>query len=437
MFESDSVKIAFDPIFENPFSRNCYAFPPVEFDLLQIQQLQLSAIFISHFHDDHCSLESLRWLPRQTPIYMYCVHEEILEWIRQLGFESVYSLKIDQAVEVGPFRIIPRRALDVDVDSIFQIETLSARVLNVVDSWIDYQTLDLLVHQGPWDLILWPFQTMREVEVLTPHRYPDAEQTLPPEWIEQLKLLRPSALVPSSCQFIHESWSWYNHYFFPITYQSFTEQIKEFLPHSYVLRMDPGVSLQFIDGKWQNAEALPFISRSSLEIVDYPYEAGKEIPSMELACRNFPSLSKEQRQELQKFLEHGLGERFNDPRVPESEYFSRRQIWQLDLFDSEGVRTAFFFSIQGADVQFLGTSAPPLARTWLTEVSEYKLHSAMSSGESLTSMYLRVNDRGDFWKTSKGLMKADVFEDPLIRVLFFESVGSYQYHQLLRIQQNG
>lgn len=435
IFESDSTKIAFDPIFENPFSRNCYAFPPVEFDLLQIQQLQLNAIFISHFHDDHCSLESLRWLHRRTPIYMYCVHAEVFEWIRQLGFSSVHELKINKVVEIGPFRITPRRALDVDVDSIFQIETSSVRVLNVVDSWIDYQTLDLLKAQGRWDLILWPFQTMREVEVLTPHRYPEAEQTLPPEWLEQLNVLQPNSLVPSSCQFIHEPWSWYNHYFFPITYRSFAEQIKKALPNTFILRMDPGSSFEFINGEWKDSEKLPFVERKSLESVDYPYAVDKEIPPMELVCRNFPELSKEQRQELQKFLELGLSERFGDPRLPQSDFFSRRQTWQLDLLNSQGVRTSFFYFIKGSEIEFRGSSGHPSTASWITEASEYKLYSALYSGESLTSMYLRVNDKENFWNTMEDLAQADVFEDPLIRVLFYESVGSYQYHQLLRIQQ--
>ena len=47
IFESEKTQIAFDPIFENPFSRNCFAFPPVEFDLVQIKQLKLDAVYFS------------------------------------------------------------------------------------------------------------------------------------------------------------------------------------------------------------------------------------------------------------------------------------------------------------------------------------------------------------------------------------------------------
>jgi putative membrane protein len=59
VFECAGRRIVFDPIFENPFSRNCHAFPAVRFDLEQIRALPVDAVFISHFHDDHCSFESL------------------------------------------------------------------------------------------------------------------------------------------------------------------------------------------------------------------------------------------------------------------------------------------------------------------------------------------------------------------------------------------
>ena len=132
VFEFEKTQIAFDPIFENPFSHNCYAFPSVQFDLDQIKQLRFDAIFISHFHDDHCSMESLVHLHRDTPIYMYCLHDEMFELIQRLGFRKVHSLRLDQSVVIGGIEVIPRRALDVDVDSLFQIKAGEMNVLNVL-----------------------------------------------------------------------------------------------------------------------------------------------------------------------------------------------------------------------------------------------------------------------------------------------------------------
>lgn len=144
VFEHRGVLIAFDPIFENPFSENCHAFPAVSFDKEQISQLRLAAVFISHYHDDHFSIESLNLLDRRTPIYAYCVFDEMFTLIRELGFTEVYALTLNQPVVVGDISITPRRALDADVDSIFEISADGVNVLNVVDSWIDAETIDLL-----------------------------------------------------------------------------------------------------------------------------------------------------------------------------------------------------------------------------------------------------------------------------------------------------
>jgi hypothetical protein len=103
VFECDGVSIAFDPIFESPFSTNCHAFPPVRFDHGRIGDLHFAAVFISHFHDDHCSLDSLALLPRTTPIRLYCVFPELAEWITALGFVDVRPLDLGAPVTVGPF----------------------------------------------------------------------------------------------------------------------------------------------------------------------------------------------------------------------------------------------------------------------------------------------------------------------------------------------
>ena len=135
VFECEGTAIAFDPIVENPFSRNCHAFPPVRFDLDAVRRLRWDAVFISHFHDDHCSLD------RATPIYLYCVFDELFAMIRALGFTSVERLHVDVPVRVGAIEVIPRRALDDDVDSLFQVRAAGLNVLNVVDSWIGPETL--------------------------------------------------------------------------------------------------------------------------------------------------------------------------------------------------------------------------------------------------------------------------------------------------------
>ena len=244
VFDSGATRILFDPVFENPFSRNCHAFPDVRFDHAQIRGLRPDAVFISHFHDDHCSMESLDYLDRATPVYLYCLFDELFAMLRALGFVQVHRLEIDVPVRVGAFEIIPRRALDAEVDSMFHIRAEGLNVLNVVDAWMDPETLEQLKPFAPWDMVLWPFQTMREVDVIAPSRAARGPVALPEEWPEQLQALAPRHVVPSSCQFRQEPWSWYNHALFPITYRRFADEVGAWLPEARVVRLNPSAAVE-------------------------------------------------------------------------------------------------------------------------------------------------------------------------------------------------
>ena len=446
VFECGDTKIAFDTIFENPLSRNCYAFPEVRFDYEQIKALKFDAVFISHYHDDHYSMESLNLLDRRTPIYMFCVFEEMFSLIRQLGFKNVYSLELDQPVVIGSIEITPRRALDADVDSVFQIKAAGFNVLNVVDSWIDYSTLDLLVQQGPWDMIMWPFQTMREIEVLAPSRYPAADRELPSEWMEQLKELNPKFVVPSSCQFIQESWSWYNNAFFPITYAQFNQQVQSALPNAKIVRMNPSVSVVLrkvansaklnspITSTIIDADSLSWVQAVGNQDVDYHYDHNmKPTPTAEIATK-FVALTSEQIQRVREYCQTGLIEKYRLLDSPADEYFDKPRRWRLALFDHQGQLKEYNYLVCKSDIQMTEDTSIPLA--WSTEVPVAKLYAALEDGESLTSMYVRINDLIFDSEIEKEIQSADVMEDPLIRCLFTGVFGSYQKAQLKKILLN-
>ncbi|MGE5086801.1 MAG: MBL fold metallo-hydrolase [Bacillota bacterium] len=418
IFEYEGVQIAFDPIFENPFSRNCHAFPSIQFDHEAIRNLDLSAVFISHFHDDHFSLESLNLLNRNTPIYMFCVFEELVDLIRKLGFVSVRTLKLNEPIRVGSIEVIPRRALDEDVDCLFQVRAAGMNILNVVDSWIDYDTLDLLVQQKPWDLVLWPFQTMRELEVIAPDRAEKAPTSLPPEWIAQLQKLDPKVVVPSSCQFLMEPWSWYNHAFFPVTYRQFTEEISEALPQTQILRLNPGCSINFIQGSWQRATQLPWIRPLGEQNVDYEYLPDKEPPKTAEIAKHFVPLTEEEKQRVLRFCHIEIAEIFETLEVSPDLYFEKPRLWNLIVYNHEGVANIYRYSVEGNQLKLIGASPDPA--DWTTEVPMAKLYAALELGESLTSMYVRIS----------GSQFEEIIDDPLIRTLFNGSLGSYQKAQL-------
>ncbi len=430
VFECGATTIAFDPIFENPFSRNCHAFPDVRFDHAQIRSLKFDAVFISHFHDDHCSLESLDLLERGTPIYIYCWFDELFAMVRELGFVNVQQLRIDVPVSVGPFEVFPRKALDSDVDSMFQIKAAGLNVLNVVDSWIDPEVLVELAHDAPWDMVLWPFQTMREIEVLSPSRAAPAPSELPEEWIDQLRQLNPRYVVPSSCQFLQESWSWYNRAFFPITYRLFQAEVESALPDARVVRLNPSVSVTLDAQSLQASAPLGWVLPVGEQDVDYRYEGNAAPPHTADIARHFPPLTVAQADTVIGYCQAGLLEKYREMALPPDSYFEKARVWRLTVYDHLGASTHFHYRLEGDRIERAGDDA---GLSWTTEIPTAKLYAALELGESLTSMYMRINDSVFDPDIEEEVASADIVDDPLIRCLFNDVFGAYQAAQLRRL----
>jgi len=422
-FESENVQIIFDPIFENPFSRNCHAFPSVRFDLEVVRRLKPAAVFISHFHDDHCSFDSLDLLDRATPIYLYCLFDELFDMICELGFTHVITLHIDQPVHIGPFEIIPRRALESDVDSMFHIRVDGLNVLNVVDAWMDPEVLPQLAAFAPWDMVLWPFQTMREAEVIAPARAPAGEAKLPEEWPEQLQALNPRFVVPSSCQFVQEPWSWYNHAMFPITYRRFEQEATQWLPQARVVRLNPGVTVALTPDTLTPAAPLPWVIPVGDQDIDFDFRPGMTPPPTSEIARHFAPLTAQEARLALDFCVLGLPEKYVEMELAEDSFFQQPCVWLLSVFDHDGAEQQFRYRIEGDTIAAAEEGAAP---GWHTEIPLAKLYAGLKQGESLTSMYMRISGAPD---------DADIVDDPLIRCLFDDATfGAYQAAQLARIK---
>jgi hypothetical protein len=362
-------------------------------------------------------MQSLNLIDRKTPIYMFCIFEEMFDLLRQLGFTQVHSLQLNTSVRIGAFEIIPRRALDEDVDSLFQVKANGLNVLNVVDSWIDYETLDLLKSEAPWDLIMWPFQTMRELEVLAPSVAEPACRTLPPEWLEQLKELKPHYVIPSSCQFKFESWSWYNQAFFPITYAQFESEVSAALPGAEVLRLNPACTIKFENGELKRGDSLSWVQPVGDQNLDYFYDESVEPQATGDIATHFAPITSEQKERLHQFTTRELVAIFSTLEVPEEPFFKDGQIWQLSAYDNHGKMSKTQFRIAGSVMTLLDNCLTP---DWTTEIPEAKFYAALELGESLTSIYARVI----------APPTADIMEDPLIRCLYNGKFASYQKAQL-------
>jgi hypothetical protein len=113
-----------------------------------------------------------------------------------------------------------------------------------------------------------------------------------------------------------------------------------------------------------------------------------------------------------------------------SDYFERPRIWQLSVHDHAGQVSRFRYRLDAGGARHDEGGAP---LGWTTDVPAAKLYAALELGESLTSMYMRINDAVFDADTERELAQAEVVDDPLIRCLFGESFGAYQAAQLRRL----
>lgn len=404
-----------DPVFEIPFSQNCFPFPACTFDEIEIKKLKIDAIFISHIHDDHLCFKSLNRMDRATAIYLYA-HEEIyFRMLKALGFQSVHQLKINNTVQIkNEILVTPRLALDSNVDCLLHIQMGETHILNVVDSWVDPQALQDMKRVNKWDLVLWPFQTMRELQVLQPS-IASRETEIPIEWAEVLKTLNPKAIVPSSCQFQHESWSWYNQALFPISYKDFENWCAIHIPNAKFVRLDPGQTVELTKTKLNRLAPLSFVDLKN-ENEDYKYNMNYKGQSLDEIATHFPILGQSQRRFIEHLLENEIPKFLINNKDDMNSFFIEGCRWKLNVYWGQKEVSEKNYVISK------NSKAIP-KNEWLTEICGYKLYSAWQKGETLTSLYMRINDQA----FSNHL---DVLEDPLIHFLFDGKAHQFHLNQL-------
>jgi len=317
------------------------------------------------------------------------------------------------------------------VDSLFHVKAAGLNVLNVVDSWIDDETLGELARVAPWDMVLWPFQTMLETDVLAPSRAPIAIRELPREWIDQLKTLNPRYIVSSACQFNQEPWSWYNQRMFPITYQQFEKEMGSALPDSRVVKLNPSVSVVLDKNSLEKSSGLTWVQPVGDQDLDFQYDSSRlPTPTSEIA-QHFPALTAQQTEQVLEYCRSGLVGKYRTLDAPSEIYFDKPRLWSLSVYDHTGAVQSFLYKIKCEKIERIAECNE--APSWTTEIPITKLYAALELGESLTSLYMRINEIVFHFAIEKEIQYADIVEDPLIRCLFSGSIGSYQRAQLKRI----
>lgn len=438
--------LIFDPVLTEPFSGNCFSYPRSQFETTALKSLEISAIFISHVHEDHFCLRSLSLFNRDIPVYIFAEDPEAKDLIHKVGFPTVHLLNLEQTYQIGQFQVTPKRALDENLDCFFSIRHGDVNILNVVDAWIHPDSLPALQQQAPWNLVLWPFQNMQEIEVLCPEiSNTSAEEIfdIPEELKSDLLALQPQTLIPSSCQFKFEDWSWYNHKYFPISYKSFSAQIKNLLPTTKVQRLDPGMGLSWTQKAWTKTEGLSWVKRfcgsDSDESNDYKFDRRAQIPSTDKVSQNFPKQTDQEINQVLQFIKTDMLSLLKQQKEDLHPYFQQIGVWQLRLCTCDGSAIEIQIELPSFQIIQATTSELSLPATrskkpqpilWTTSIPFWTAFKALTESASLSSSYLRVNESLSPEQRNKLPDDISPLDDLLIRTLFAQSSLAFQKNQL-------
>jgi len=149
-------------------------------------------------------------------------------------------------------------------------------------------------------------------------------------------------------------------------------------------------------------------------------------------ARHFLPLESPQTERVLEYCRSGLIEKHQSLEAPLDSYFERPRLWRLSIYDHLGSCTNFYYQVHGANLRAASDNEGALA--WSTEIPIAKLYAALEMGESLTSMYLRINDLVFDSQIEKEIQSVDIVDDPLIRCLFNGEFGAYQKAQLQRLK---
>jgi hypothetical protein len=195
--------------------------------------------------------------------------------------------------------------------------------------------------------------------------------------------------------------------------------------------MNPGSGWVLRGQSLQSAEPLSWVCPVGPQDVDYVFSAEIVPPPTAEIAKKFPALSSHETARVLRYCQTEILARYESLSDLEKFYFSKPRTWRLTVFNHEGTACQWTYQLTATGIKLAEQEAGSLS--WLTEVSAFKLFSALELGESLSSMYLRVNDHFFDAATELELATADVLEDPLILCLFAGNGLSYQRAQLKKL----
>jgi hypothetical protein len=170
---------------------------------------------------------------------------------------------------------------------------------------------------------------------------------------------------------------------------------------------------------------------------DYEFVSDLVPPTTQSVAEHLPVLNSEQLNIVKNSCAQELIERWLGLESVEDDYMQRPIGWKLRLFLGGKNSTPLEFNYFISEGRITCTESIAVDQiTWLTEIPAVKLFNALFLGESLNSIYIRINDMQFSEELEPLVRAADPFADPLLRVLYSRSLIPYQWAQLKKLKSN-
>ena len=161
------------------------------------------------------------------------------------------------------------------------------------------------------------------------------------------------------------------------------------------------------------------------------------MPTAQIA-KNLPKISLDEKKQIDNFCKEQIPLKFEknlDASAEDSFWKGESKKWKLIVYSELAKQKSYFYKIEDGKI-FSIDYIHDFELDWLTEITEYKLYSALNNGESLTSLYIRINDIKLNDKAEINLQDIDLLEDPLLQCLYNEDIAQYQRRQLIQIRES-
>ncbi len=177
-------------------------------------------LFLSHEHQDHTDISTLKHFPRDIPI-LICRFEtpKFLNFLRQLGFTNIRQLESGQRLELPDGVMLTIfGTVEYTNDAAILVEHEGIRLFNETDCKLGYEALEWIGKQGV-DIGFYMFSGANWYPML--YGYPEAEmadlvsrrrRSLLRSLVQRVKVTKPRVAVPAAgpCTVLDPQLLWLN-----------------------------------------------------------------------------------------------------------------------------------------------------------------------------------------------------------------------------------